>query len=163
MTRMAKIAEKLSTIPPKAIPKLAAICVLGRIAYCALGDAKADATLVKDFIEAEHSFYKIINYDQLSLHAGKPFQRCRASLSMFSPADSQSTKVFPIESCKTVHRLLTEQLERDQIHRSQSEVELAISIRNLLSSKTISVFQGRKITVQEALVATNMTKSSASK
>lgn len=49
MSRASRIIEVLSTViqSRKTIPAIASVCALGRMAYCALGDEKADSNREK--------------------------------------------------------------------------------------------------------------------
>ncbi len=159
MTRMAYVVKTLSTIVrPKTIPKLAAVCLIGKMAYCALGDSKADDDLTRSLHEAESvPSDKGINYDAL-FASDKFFQRCRVALTL-SRGDRNSATTFSSESCDTAQNILIGRLRRDKIDQTMTTVHMAISKRNLFSTQTKPVFRGTELTVEKAIVATTVAKS----
>ena len=157
MRRMTHVVNTLSSmIHPKTITKLAAVCVIGRMAYCALDNDKADENLEKSLREAKSApFDKGINYDELYA-SDKFFQRCRVALTR-----SQGTRNSVItsnESCSNAQDILMSSLKRDKIDLTKTKVSMAISKRNLFSTQTKQVFRATGLTVEEAIVATAVAK-----
>ncbi|MBS0350132.1 MAG: hypothetical protein JSR33_02910 [Proteobacteria bacterium] len=163
MSRISNIIEVLSNVAQsrKTIPMIASVCILGRIAYCALGDEKAD----NDREQIRHSAPRLqkegrkLDYRKLLNSADQNLlpRRCRASLSLYSTWNRNLITTYPDSSCRFAQERLLSALknrETDDYERTRSHVSLAITTRGIFSKKTQLEFNGADLTVEQAVVVT---------
>lgn len=163
MSRINRTIEILSTIMQsrKTIPAIASAFALGRIAYCALGDEKAD----DDRNASRHTAPRLdkeareLDYRKLLNSADQHLlpRRCRASFSLYSKWDRNLVTTYPDASCRFVQSRLLSSLKNrdiDDHERARSNVSLAITTRGIFSKETRLEFNGTGLTVEQGVVVT---------